>query len=90
MQLSHDANVVAACPIDLNDRFHRQLEFIGNVDRAGVDRAGGAFFAAEIGGLRREIPFDDRDHAVDEPRQTQILHARFQIGHAVLGACRPN
>ena len=45
VQLSHDADVVAACPVDRDDRFDRQLELVGDVDRAGVDRAGGAFLA---------------------------------------------
>ena len=43
---------------------------VGDIDRAGIDRAGGTFLAAEIGGLCRESPFDDRDQAVDERRQT--------------------
>ena len=49
VQLSHDTNIVAACPADRVDRLDRQLELVGNVDRAGIDRAGGAFLAAEIG-----------------------------------------
>jgi len=43
VQLSHDADVVAACPVDRNDRFDGQLELVSDVDRAGIDRAGGAF-----------------------------------------------
>lgn len=63
MQLSHAADAIAARTVDRNNRLAAQLEFVSDVEHAGIDRTDGTRIAIEIGDLRLQIPF----HKWDQP-----------------------
>src|SRR6185295_5036828 len=73
-----------------NDRLGGELELVAYINHAWVDGSRRALFAVEVTNLAFQAKFDDRDHMVDELRQAEIAHARFQIRHAVLQRAAPH
>jgi hypothetical protein len=53
--LPNDANAVATCPIDRDDRLKSELELVGHVDHAGIDGSSRAFFIIQVGDLRLKV-----------------------------------
>ena len=90
MQLANHTDTVTTWPIDRDDCFDPELVLVGNVDRAGIDGSGRAFFAIEVGDLRLKFELDERDEPIDEVGEPQVLHARFEIGEAVLQRATPD
>jgi len=80
VQLANHTDTVTTWPIDRDDCFDPELVLVGNVDRAGIDGSGRAFFAIEVGDLRLKFELDERDEPIDEVGEPQVLHARFEIG----------
>lgn len=91
MQLTHAADAVAAGAVHWDDGLAGNLEFVTDINDAGIDRSGGPLIAAiKIAGFGGEVAFDERNEAVDEVGQPNILNGGFEIGHAVLNRGAPN
>src|SRR5258708_5424678 len=85
VQLRQRTDIASAVTIDRNDRLEPDLEVIADVDHAGIDGAGRPQSGAgEIRGRRLERSLDDRNEAIDEIRQREVIYRRFEIRHAVL------
>src|SRR5229473_7904255 len=78
VQLRQHADIASAVAVDRNDRFEPDLEVIADPDHARIDGAGRPQSGAgEIRRRRLERSLDDRNEAIDEIRQAEIVYRRF-------------
>ena len=90
MQLTNDANIRPALPVDWNQRLNADLKSSADPEKAGVD-------GPRRPGPRRQCVrhrrlhgrFHNRDQTIDEVRQPEVDHRGLQIRHAVLDRRTP-
>jgi hypothetical protein len=76
--LPNDANAVATCPIDRDDRLKSELDLVGHVDHAGIDGSSRVFFTVQVGDLRLKVPLDA---SVLIGKGVDILTISRRLGH---------
>src|SRR5665647_2855138 len=90
VQLCDHTDIGAALPVDRYQRLDAKLKAISDPYHTGIDGARRRRPRRErIRHRRLQIGFDQRDQMIDEIRQAEIHHRRFQIRHAVLDGSTP-
>src|SRR3954453_11274612 len=90
VQLRDHPDIGPALPVDWNQGFNAELEFVSDPDETRIDGAGRQCSRGEgIRHWRLEGCFDQRNEAIDEIRQAEINDRTPEIGHAVLNSSAP-